>query len=95
MHREPRSEVIREENRVIVNLDSQTSFEVDMIVFLLMEISKTPLTEEKAKKFIDCLRDNHFRTDMDIARFEDMVGSIYEVLEDFCVKVLRKGEVNG
>ena len=94
MYREARSEVIREQNRIVINLDPRTSFEADMIVFLLMEISKTPLTEEKAKQFIDCLRDNHFRTDMDVAVFEDMIGRIYEVLEDFCVKVMRKDKGN-
>ena len=94
MKREPRSEVIREENRIAINLDAQTAFEVDMIVFLLMEISKTHLTEEEAKQFIYCLRDKYLHTEADVAGFEDVVGDTYELLDSFCGKVMREGSAN-
>ena len=94
MNRQPRSEVIREENRIAVNLDTQTAFEVDMIMVLLMEISRTHLTEEEAKQFIYCLRDKYLHTEADVAGFEDMVGDMYELLDGFCGKVMREGSAN-
>lgn len=94
MKREPRSEVIREENRIAINLDAQTAFEVDMIVFLLMEISKTHLTEEEAKQFIDCLSNKYLQTVEDVVGFEDMVCDMYELLDSFCGKVMREGSAN-
>ena len=94
MKREPRSTIVKKENKIAINLDDQTTFEVDMIIFLLMEISKTHLTEKEAKQFIDCLRDKYLHTVADVAGFEDMVGDTYDLLNSFVGKVMRKGSAN-